>query len=94
MQAAPSQPSPAVASPTIVRTHIRALSRRRYCRDAHRNLEQLRYGGLAAGTAALVWLPTPEERAVAVTAAAALVATLNFVIGLFRRYEFSHAEND
>jgi hypothetical protein len=65
-----------------------------YCQDAHRRLLWLRNGGLAVGATAVVALPTAEERAAALVAAAALAAALQFVIGLFRRYEFSHAEND
>ena len=65
-----------------------------YCQDAHRRFLWLRNGGLAVGATAVVALPTAEERAAALVAAAALAAALQFVIGLFRRYEFSHAEND
>ena len=66
----------------------------RYCRDANRNLERLRGGCLLAGGAAVVCEPTVEGRAVALAAAAAIAAALNAVGSLFRRYEFSHAEND
>lgn len=65
----------------------------RYCLDAYGRLEMVR-GAAAAAFIGGVALPDGPERAPAVLAAAAAGLGANWIMGLFRRYEFSHADND
>ena len=66
-----------------------------HCQAAYRNLEAVKYASLALLGASLVVLPdgTPERSTLAL-ASAALAAGLHKFNGLFRRYEFNHADND
>ena len=53
-----------------------------------------RYASLAMLACSVIWMPDGYERTAAVLAAAAAAGGLQFVIGLFLRYEFNHADND
>mmetsp|Transcript_41397 Transcript_41397/g.65591 ORF Transcript_41397/g.65591 Transcript_41397/m.65591 type:complete len:227 (-) Transcript_41397:114-794(-) len=66
-----------------------------YCQRAYRNLEILKHSSLAALGVAIVALPdgSPERALVAVTSSLTALALHKFN-SLFRRYEYSHADND
>ena len=65
-----------------------------HCQRALSRLEALRYASLAMLAGSVIWMPDGYERTVAVLGAAAAAGALQVVTGLFRRYEFSHADND
>lgn len=66
-----------------------------YCQDAYRNLEAAKYASVAVLGLSLLAMPdaSPERTAIVLTSATAAGA-LHLFNGLFRRYEFSHADND
>ena len=66
-----------------------------YCQDAYRNLERAKYASLGVLAVSLFVVPdgAPERPALALASAAA-AGGLHLFNGLFRRYEFSHADND
>jgi hypothetical protein len=67
----------------------------KYCQDAYRNLELARYASLGVLGASLLAMPdASSERTALVCLSAALAAGLHQFNRLFRRYEFSHADND
>ena len=65
-----------------------------HCQVALKRLEAARYASLAMLACSVIWMPDGYERTAAVLAAAAAAGGLQFVIGLFLRYEFNHADND
>ena len=64
------------------------------CQVAYRNLEIARVTSLAAFAAVVVVMPAGDERTFAALSLAGIAAALTKFNGLFRRYEFSHADND
>lgn len=67
----------------------------RICQRALRNLKLLRFGAFAAAACVGVVRPLrPTASLAAVLVSAALGLLVNRVIGMFYRYEYSHAHND
>lgn len=64
------------------------------CQVAYRNLEIARRASLAACATVVVLMPDGGERTFAALALASIAAALTKFNRLFRRYEFSHADND
>lgn len=66
-----------------------------YCQTAYRNLEALKYVSLAALSVAVIGLPDGStERSVVAVASSLLAIALHKFNDLFKRYEYSHADND
>ena len=65
-----------------------------HCQGALRNLNAAKYASVGLVVASALWVPDGAERTAAVLGGCAVGAALQFVIGLFYRYEFSHADND
>lgn len=66
----------------------------RYCTDALRNLQALKYACIAVFVAAVLFLPAGQERGTVAVTAAALAAGIQWFNTNFRRFPFSHADNN